>query len=177
MIDENKDVRWIQRFANFQKAFSQLTKFIDKAELSELEEQGLIKAFEYTFELAWTTLKDFLEYRGQSDIYGSRDAIRKAFQLNLIDDGENWMDMLISQIEAVILYGSRAKDNFKPGSDIDLTLIGNELNLTVLNKISLELDDLLLPYTFDLSLYHHIKQPDLIDHIQRVGKVFYSKKE
>ena len=80
-------------------------------------------------------------------------------------------------IEAVILYGSRAKDNFKPGSDIDLTLIGNELNLTVLNKISLELDDLLLPYTFDLSLYHHIKQPDLIDHIQRVGKVFYSKKE
>jgi nucleotidyltransferase substrate binding protein (TIGR01987 family) len=65
--------------------------------LSELEEQGLIKAFEYTFELAWTTLKDFLEYRGQSDIYGSRDAIRKAFQLNLIEDGENWMDMLLSR--------------------------------------------------------------------------------
>ena len=97
MIDENKDVRWIQRFANFQKAFGQLTKFIDKAELSELEEQGLIKAFEYTFELAWTTLKDFLEYRGQSDIYGSRDAIRKAFQLNLIGDGENWMDMIVSR--------------------------------------------------------------------------------
>ena len=81
------------------------------------------------------------------------------------------------QIEEVILYGSRAIGNFKPGSDIDLTLIGNELNLTVLNKISLELDDLLLPYTFDFSLYYHIKQPDLIDHIQRVGKVFYSKKE
>jgi hypothetical protein len=77
MIDEKKDVRWIQRFANFHKAFSQWTKFIDKAELSELEEQGLIKAFEYPF---------------------------------------------------------------------------------------------------DLSLYHHIKQPDLIDHIQRVGKVFYSKR-
>ena len=97
MIDENKDVRWIQRFANFQKAFGQLKKFIDKGELSELEDQGLIKSFEYTFELAWTTLKDFLEYRGQSDIYGSRDAIRKAFQLNLIDDGENWMDMLVSR--------------------------------------------------------------------------------
>ena len=81
------------------------------------------------------------------------------------------------EIEAVILYGSREKGNFKPGSDIDLTLIGRGLNLTVLNKISLELDDLLLPYTFDLSLYHHIKQPDLIDHIQRVGKLFYSKKE
>jgi uncharacterized protein len=80
------------------------------------------------------------------------------------------------EIEEIILYGSRAKGNFKPGSDIDLTLIGKRLNLTVLNKISLELDDLLLPFTFDLSLYHHIKQPDLIDHIQRVGKVFYSKR-
>ena len=80
------------------------------------------------------------------------------------------------EIEEVVLYGSRAKGNFKPGSDIDLTLIGNRLNLAVLNKISLELDDLLLPFTFDLSLFHHIKQPDLIDHIQRVGKVFYSKR-
>ena len=74
----------------------------------------------------------------------------------MIDDGENWMDMLISRNR--------------------LTLIGNRLNLAVLNKISLELDDLLLPYTFDLDLYHHIKQPDLIDHIQRSGKVFYSKR-
>ena len=80
------------------------------------------------------------------------------------------------EIEAVMLYGSRAKGNFKPGSDIDLTLIGKGLNSKVLNTISLELDDLLLPFTVDLSLYHHIKQPDLIDHIQRVGKVFYSKK-
>jgi predicted nucleotidyltransferase len=65
------------------------------------------------------------------------------------------------QIETVILYGSRAKG---PGSDIDLTLKGKGLNL-ILNKISLELDDLLLPYMFDLSIYHHIKQNDLIDHI------------
>lgn len=78
-----------------------------------------------------------------------------------------------NKIEEVVLYGSRAKGNYKPGSDIDLTLKGKELNLKLLNKISLELDDLLLPYTFDLSIYHHIKQPDLIDHIVRVGKVFY----
>ncbi|BBO80288.1 nucleotidyltransferase domain-containing protein [Desulfosarcina ovata] len=78
-------------------------------------------------------------------------------------------------IETVVLYGSRAKGNYKLGSDIDLTLKGKGLNLSILNKISLELDDLLLPYTFDLSLYDHIKQPDLIDHIQRVGKVFYTK--
>ena len=97
MISDNKDIRWEQRFVNYQKALSQLQKFINKGELSELEEQGLVKAFEYTYELAWTTLKDFLEYRGQTDIYGSRDAIRKAFQLNLIDDGESWMDMLKSR--------------------------------------------------------------------------------
>jgi uncharacterized protein len=77
------------------------------------------------------------------------------------------------KVEEVILFGSRAKGNFKPGSDIDLTLKGKGINLKLLNKISLELDDLLLPYTFDLSIYNHIKQPDLIDHIVRVGKVFY----
>ena len=97
MATGNKDIRWEQRFANYQKALSRMQKFIDKAKLSELEEQGLIKAFEYTYELAWNTLKDFLEYRGQTDIYGSRDAIRKAFELGLIDDGESWMDMLKSR--------------------------------------------------------------------------------
>ena len=96
-MDKDHDIRWKQRFANYRRALSQLKKFIDQGELSELEEQGLVKAFEYTYELAWTTLKDFLEYRGQTDIFGSRDAIRKAFQLNLIDDGDNWMDMLTSR--------------------------------------------------------------------------------
>ncbi|MCF8104038.1 MAG: nucleotidyltransferase substrate binding protein [Desulfohalobiaceae bacterium] len=91
------DIRWEQRFQNFLKALGRLQKFIDKGELSELEEQGLIKAFEYTFELAWTTLKDFLEYQGHTDIYGSRDSIRKAFEVNLIDDGQGWMDMLESR--------------------------------------------------------------------------------
>ncbi|MBN1930729.1 MAG: nucleotidyltransferase substrate binding protein [Desulfobacterales bacterium] len=97
MKHEKKDIRWKQRFSNYKKALRQLEKFIDKGNLTELEKQGLIKVFEYTYELAWTTLKDFLEYRGQTDIYGSRDAIRKAFELGLIDDGENWMDMLESR--------------------------------------------------------------------------------
>ena len=97
MTTVNKDIRWEQRFANYRKALTRLQKFIDKGELSELEEQGLIKAFEYTYELAWNTIKDFLEYKGQTDIYGSRDAIRKAFELGLIDDGESWMDMLKSR--------------------------------------------------------------------------------
>ena len=100
----SKDIRWKQRFSNYQKALTQLQKFIAKGELSELEAQGLIKAFEYTYELAWNTLKDFLEFRGQSDIYGSRDAIQKAFQLGILEDGEGWMDMLKSRNQTSHTY-------------------------------------------------------------------------
>lgn len=94
---KTNDIRWEQRFSNYQKALTQLQKFIDKGKLSELEMQGLIKVFEYTYELAWNTIKDFLEFSGQSGIYGSRDAIRKAFELGLIKKGESWMDMLKSR--------------------------------------------------------------------------------
>ncbi|MCB2197155.1 MAG: nucleotidyltransferase domain-containing protein [Bacteroidetes bacterium] len=80
------------------------------------------------------------------------------------------------QVTEVVIYGSRAMGNFRNGSDIDLTLKGDDLNLTVLGKIDLELDDLLLPYTFDLSIYNQIDNPDLIDHINRVGKVFFLNK-
>lgn len=80
-----------------------------------------------------------------------------------------------TQIEAVIIYGSRAKGNFKQGSDIDLTIKGHDLDLTMLNKISREIDDLLLPYYVDLSIYQHIDNPDLIDHINRAGNFFYNK--
>ncbi len=73
------------------------------------------------------------------------------------------------QIIKVILYGSRAKGNFKPGSDIDLTLVAPQMNLSELLKIENELDDLLLPYKIDLSLIHHIDNQDLLDHISRVG--------
>ncbi len=77
------------------------------------------------------------------------------------------------EIEEAILYGSRAKGNFKDRSDIDLTLKGDNLNLELLAKISSRLDDLHLPYTIDMSLINHIKNPDLLDHIKRVGKIFF----
>ncbi len=88
------DIRWKQRFSSYKKALAQLTKFIDKGELNELEQQGLIQAFEYTHELAWKLLKSFLDSRGIQDIYGSKDATRSAFNLALIEDGESWMDMI-----------------------------------------------------------------------------------
>ncbi len=80
------------------------------------------------------------------------------------------------QVEQAILYGSRAKGNFKNGSDIDLTLLGgDDLTLKVLYRIMDDLDELLLPYTVDLSIFNNISDPDLINHIQRVGVVFYQK--
>jgi nucleotidyltransferase substrate binding protein (TIGR01987 family) len=92
-----EDIRWLQRFANYRKALGQLEKFIVKGKLSELEEQGLIKAFEYTYELAWNTMKDYLDYQGILDVAGSRDTIREAFKISLINDGDDWMNMLVSR--------------------------------------------------------------------------------
>ncbi|MFM5482282.1 nucleotidyltransferase domain-containing protein [Aeromonas veronii] len=77
------------------------------------------------------------------------------------------------EIDSVILYGSRAKGNYTNGSDIDLTLCGEKLNFSLLCCIANELDDLLLPYTFDISLFKQIDNQDLLDHIKRVGVVFY----
>jgi len=98
------DTRWKQRFYNYQKALMQLTKFIEKGELSELEEQGIIKAFEYTYELAWKVIKDYYEEQGEVSIQGSRDALRLAFQRGLITDGDNWMKMIKSRIASVHTY-------------------------------------------------------------------------
>lgn len=77
------------------------------------------------------------------------------------------------EIEQAMLYGSRAKGNYRAGSDIDLCLEGDALTLTQLLEIENELDDLLLPYKIDLSLHHALDNPELIDHIRRVGVVFY----
>jgi nucleotidyltransferase substrate binding protein (TIGR01987 family) len=96
----NPDIRWLQRFNHFSKAFSQLAEAVDQAKLrplTNLEKQGLIQAFEYTHELAWNTLKDFLESRGVTDLYGSKDTSRAAFKTGLIENGDVWMDMISSR--------------------------------------------------------------------------------
>ncbi|MDR2642667.1 MAG: nucleotidyltransferase domain-containing protein [Planctomycetaceae bacterium] len=80
-------------------------------------------------------------------------------------------------IHEVIIYGSRAKGNYKNGSDIDLTIVDGNLSLSNLMRLENTIDNLMLPYKFDLSLKRKITNPDLIDHINRVGQVFYQKKE
>ena len=80
------------------------------------------------------------------------------------------------EIREVIIYGSRAKGNFREGSDIDLTLKGEDLTEGIRTQIWLELDDLDTPYLIDLSVFHHLDSKALRNHIERVGKVFYRKK-
>ncbi len=93
----NSDIRWIQRFDNYGRALQTLRNAAELATqrpLSELEQQGLIQGFEFTHELAWNLLKDFLEAQGIAGLIGSRDAIRTAFKNGLLEDGETWMEMI-----------------------------------------------------------------------------------
>ena len=97
MNHNSPDVRWIQRFQNYERAFASLSKAMKKPEYSELESQGVIQSFEYCFELAWKTLQDLIEFRGFSDVLGPRPVIQKAFELGFILDGHKWMQVLKSR--------------------------------------------------------------------------------
>ena len=89
-----EDIRWQQRFANYCRALQELETFFQPPALNQREQQGLIKAFEYTFELAWNTLRDLLRSQGDANLLGSRDTLREAFRLGLISDGDAWMLMI-----------------------------------------------------------------------------------
>jgi nucleotidyltransferase substrate binding protein (TIGR01987 family) len=103
-MKNREDIRWVQRFSNYNKALAQLKRFFAKKDLNELEEQGLIKAFEYTYELAWNTIKDFYEDQGETGIQGSKDAVRLAFKRGLIGEGESWMEMIENRKLTVHTY-------------------------------------------------------------------------
>lgn len=102
-----QDIRWQQRFYNYNRALVELGEAVELSQvrkLTKLESQGLIQAFEYTHELAWKTLKDFIEERGNSQIFGSKDATREAFALGLVNDGEVWMSMVNSRNQTSHTY-------------------------------------------------------------------------
>jgi len=101
------NLRWLQRFDNFQRALLVLERGVRLAqsrELSELEQQGLIQGFEFTHELAWNLLKDYLTYQGIAAVVGSRDATRLAFQNGLLSDGATWMEMIRSRNQSSHTY-------------------------------------------------------------------------
>ena len=99
-----EDIRWIQRLDNWNRALMQLSTFMQRDDLNELEEQGLIQSFKYNHELAWKTQKDFLENSGYTDLFGSKNVARKAFEVSLIDNGEVWMKMIKHRNESSHTY-------------------------------------------------------------------------
>jgi nucleotidyltransferase substrate binding protein (TIGR01987 family) len=116
------DIRWEQRLSNFNRALSKLSEAVnyiktdlakkesvlgdESAEvvLEEIIKEGLIQRFEYTYEMAWNVMKDYAYYQGNSEISGSRDAIREAFSSKLIENGDIWMEMIKSRIKTSHTY-------------------------------------------------------------------------
>jgi len=107
------DIRWKQRFQNYKRALATLKSAVELAEsreLTDLEKQGMIQGFEFTLELAWNVMKDFLEWKGITGIIGSKDSVRQAFSNNLIEDGQVWMDMIKDRNLAVHSYDEAAAE-------------------------------------------------------------------
>jgi len=139
---DNIDVRWQQRLNNYIRALLQLTEAMEpmqQRELSKLEKQGVIQCFKHCYELGWNTLEDFLVWQSIESVVGSRDTIHEAFGKGLSSDGHAWMQCsptatvprirsldqanasTLPRVTEAILYGTRSKGNYRPGSDIDPT--------------------------------------------------------
>lgn len=154
-----QDIRWQQRFSNFEKALLFLQAGCLQKKWSQLEEAGLVQAFEFTFELAWKTLKDYLHQKGVKSNF-PRDVIIQVLKK-------------FPEIKEAILFGSRAMGREKKSSDIDLALKGNGLE-EIAAQVAYELNsESPLPYYFDILDYLTIENPELRGHIDRVGKVIF----
>jgi len=104
------DIRWQQRFENYKKALNQLESSLLITSPSIVERAGIIQMFEFTAELAWNTLKDLLEYQGENNIVGSREAINLAFKAGIITDGVSWLNMLKSRNLSSHIYNEPIAD-------------------------------------------------------------------
>ncbi|MEA1987920.1 MAG: nucleotidyltransferase substrate binding protein [Pseudomonadota bacterium] len=105
----SEDIRWKERYQNYLKALSQLTSALSEHDetAEALIKEGILQRFEFTHELAWKVMKDYLEYEGYQGITGSRSASRLAFSLGLVDNGQAWMDMIESRNRTVHTYDER----------------------------------------------------------------------
>jgi nucleotidyltransferase substrate binding protein (TIGR01987 family) len=140
---EHDDIRWLQRFDNYKKALEQLNDAIEvmnERSLSNLEKQGLVQAFEFTHELSWKVLKDFLEYRGATDLYGSRDVVRRAFSLGILEEGEIWMNMIKSRNLTSHTYNEDVVDEIIGVVHSQYVKEFNKLAETLVNLENTELD-------------------------------------
>ena len=129
------DIRWKQRFANYQRALGRLRMFFEKPDLNDLERQGLVKAFEYTYELAWNVMKDFLTWQGHQGVFGSRDAIGGAFRAGIIVSGEVWMEMFKDRNIAVHAYDEEAADKIAEAVKAEYIAAFENLEQTMLKLL------------------------------------------
>jgi nucleotidyltransferase substrate binding protein (TIGR01987 family) len=249
-MENTQDIRWKQRFQNYEKALNRLKEAIEKSETFNDNEQkndldffdiiksGVIKSFEYTYELAWNVMKDYAASQGFLEPKSPKAAIREAFRIGLIQKYEIWSDVLQSrnktshtyddeianevffdikdkyfsefqifynvmkikfiedklnvglseiqiekiktvfakypEIDSAIIFGSRAKGNYKYNSDIDIALKGENAS-TVSGDIAFDLEDLNFPNDFDLKVFNTISNQELVEHINRVGIAIYVK--
>jgi len=129
--------RWIQRFDNYLNVLRHLENFVaikDTRTLSVAEEFAVIKAFELVFECAWNVLKDFLQEKGYSEIYGSRDTIRLAFRTGLIENGETWFDMIEKRNNTAHAYDEETAENVS-------VVVSNEY-MDEFKKLKIKFEDL-----------------------------------
>ncbi len=105
--------RWIQRFENYEKALRRLAEIVNesnKRELNDFERDCIVKRFEFTFECSWRLMKSYAESQGEDEIGASRDSIRRAFKLHIIDDGDVWMEMIKWRNETSHNYNGEVAD-------------------------------------------------------------------
>jgi nucleotidyltransferase substrate binding protein (TIGR01987 family) len=134
----NKDIRWIQRFHNFNKALNSLMNAINEYkedDTNEVVKVGMIKFFEMTYELAWLTMKDYYEDQGETGIQGSKDAIRLSFSRGLITDAPKWYDMVTSRRLSVHTYDEDTANEV--AQDIAETYLG--LFIQLQSRLQLEM--------------------------------------
>lgn len=127
----NDNIRWRQRLATFQRALGRLEEVVhlqSQRQLSPLEKDGMIQRFEYTQELAWKVLKNYIEYQGGERLAGSRDTIRQAFALGIITNADPWFDMLESRNEISNVYDENIENNLLDKITMTYLSIMRELN-------------------------------------------------
>ena len=132
---QDKDIRWQQRFSNFKKALAKLAEAVgeEEGELSELEKEGMIQRFEYTFELAWKTLQDLLRSKGYLDVSGPNPVLAQAFQDGYFTDGEGWREMNKSRNLTSHTYNSELAESI--ASNI------RETYFQLLNALAIRLEE------------------------------------
>lgn len=121
-MSEQQDIRWRQRYSNFRRSIDNLEEALATAEPSKLERQGIIKAFELCYELAWKTLQDYLAELGYQNTIGPKPVVRQAFEIGLVHDGELWARMHRARNESAHLYSEQKavalekelRDDFAP---------------------------------------------------------------